>query len=91
MIAVRLYGAGNREGLPADWPAETREIKRAEDAPHGWLVMADRAELRAYKDERRAEYDAAIAQRDDGPEPSPMQKRLASIEARLDALEGRRG
>jgi hypothetical protein len=55
MIAIKIYGP-NPAGLPAAWPAViTRDT---ETLPPGHdLLFGDEAELQAYLEEHRADYD----------------------------------
>lgn len=89
MIAGRIYGAGNRAGLPPEWLAETRKLERGERAPDGWLTFADQGEVDAYLDARRGDYEAAVAARPTEPRPATLEEMIEDLEDRVTALEGR--
>lgn len=63
MLFVRLQKdipTGNKSpGVPDDWPAEVEEVADGTPDPEdGRLVMKDAAELEAYKESKKADYDA---------------------------------
>jgi len=85
MIGATLYGPGNKEALPADWIAESAEIK-ADDG--SWdLIFQTQADVDAYLAARKAAYLAAVEAKPVEPKPLTVDERLADIEARLAQLE----
>lgn len=59
-FAVKVYGPGNAQGLPDNWPQIVQPLADGAQVPAGYTAMTQ-AQVDALKSANQAAYDAAVA------------------------------